>query len=117
MLPAIKKLYGTWQKVSEKLRYSLFRPALQAAMTKLDEYYQRTAVSDAHIITMGTSYIQFVSFRWDILPQDLVLDLRKKFEHFTKNWGNDLQAEVKDLVQKMVCVAVVILLLHANSSI
>ena len=117
MLPVIKKLYGTWQKASEKPCYSLFKPALQAAMAKLDEYYQRTAISDAHIITMGTSYIQFMSFWWDILPKDLVFDLRKKFEHFTKNWGNDLQAEVKDLVQKKVHVAVVIFLLHANGSI
>ena len=85
-------------------------------MAKLDEYYQRTAVSDAHIIDMDMSYIQFVSFQWDILPKDLVLDPRKKFEHFMKNWSDDLQAEVKDLVQKKVHVAVVIFLLHVNGS-
>jgi hypothetical protein len=86
-------------------------------MTKLDEYYQRTAVSDAHIIAMGTSHIQFVLFQSDILPKDLVLDPSKKFEHFTKNWDDILQAEVKDLVLKKVRMVVMIFLLHANGSI
>jgi hypothetical protein len=110
-------MYGAWQKASEKPRYILFKPALLAAMTKLDEYYQRTAVSDAHIIAMGMSRIQFVLFQSDILPKHLVLDPRKKFEHFTKNWDDILQAEVKDLVQKKVRVVVVTFLLHANGSI
>ena len=49
-------MYSAWQKASEKPRYSNFKPALEAAMAKLDEYYQRTAESDAHIIAMGTRY-------------------------------------------------------------
>ena len=51
-------MYSAWQKASEKPRYSAFRPALEAAMAKLDEYYCRTAESDAHIIAMGTFYFQ-----------------------------------------------------------
>jgi len=51
-------MYSAWQKASEKPWYSIFRPALEAAMAKLDEYYQRTAKSDAHIIAMGTPYFQ-----------------------------------------------------------
>ena len=117
MLPAIEKLYSAWQKASEKPHYILFKPVLQAAIAKLDEYYQRTVVSDAHIIAMGMSYIQFVLFKWDILPKDLVLDPRKKFKHFTKNWDANLQAEVKDLVQKKVHMVVMTFLLHVNSSI
>ena len=46
-------MYSAWQKASEKPRYDIFKPVLEAAMAKLDEYYQRTAESDAHIITMG----------------------------------------------------------------
>ena len=52
-LPAIEKMYSAWQKASEKPRYLIFKPALEAAMAKLDEYYKRTAESDAHIIAMG----------------------------------------------------------------
>lgn len=52
-LPAIEKMYSAWQKALEKPRYDIFKPVLEAAMAKLDEYYQRTAESDAHIIAMG----------------------------------------------------------------
>lgn len=52
-LPTIEKMYSAWKKASEKLRYSVFKPALEAAIAKLDEYYQRMAESDAHIIAMG----------------------------------------------------------------
>jgi hypothetical protein len=46
-------MYSAWQKASEKPRYLIFKPALEAAMAKLDAYYKRTAESDAHIIAMG----------------------------------------------------------------
>ena len=62
-LPEIEKMYSAWQKASEKPRYKIFKPALEAAMAKLDEYYQRTAKSDAHIIAMGMflgSYIWYL---------------------------------------------------------
>lgn len=58
-LPAIEKMYGAWEKASEKSRYAVFKPALEAGMAKLDEYYQRTAASDAHIITMGKHKFRF----------------------------------------------------------
>ncbi|KAF8811677.1 hypothetical protein BYT27DRAFT_7252554 [Phlegmacium glaucopus] len=69
------------QKAEEKPHYSVFKPALEAAMANLDEYYQRTAASDAHIIAM-------------------VLGPRKKFEHFTRNWDEDLQTDIKDMKVK-----------------
>jgi hypothetical protein len=50
---------------------------------------------------MGTISFQFMlESVW--LNEDLVLDPRKKFEHFTKNWSSDLQTEVKEMVQKKV---------------
>ena len=52
-LPAIEMMYAQWDKTSSKPRYHSFVPALQAGMGKLNEYYQRTAASDAHIIAMG----------------------------------------------------------------
>ena len=41
---------------SLKPRYAPFVPALKAAMEKLNEYYKRTAESDAHIIAMGSHF-------------------------------------------------------------
>jgi len=37
-----------------KERYEPFQEALYTATEKLDEYYTKTAASDAHIIAMGT---------------------------------------------------------------
>ena len=42
----------------------------------------------------------------------LVLDLRKKFKHFTKNWDIKLQEDVKAMVQKKVCPLHYYKLLH-----
>jgi len=52
-LSAIEALYTAWEKASKKARYIPFQPALEAALEKLNEYYQKTAESDAHIIMMG----------------------------------------------------------------
>jgi len=40
-------------KAMDKEKYEAFHDALDAAMTKLDEYYTKMAASDAHIIAMG----------------------------------------------------------------
>ena len=40
-------------KAMGKEKYEAFYEALDAATTKLDEYYTKTAASDAHIIVMG----------------------------------------------------------------
>ncbi|KAF8879420.1 hypothetical protein CPB84DRAFT_1852094 [Gymnopilus junonius] len=54
VLPAIEKLYTEWQKAYDKPCYALFKEALEVVMTKLDEYYKKTAISDAHVIAMGS---------------------------------------------------------------
>ena len=53
-LPALEKLYAVWEKASGKSRYLSFVPALNAGMAKLNQYYERSAESDAHILAMGT---------------------------------------------------------------
>jgi hypothetical protein len=52
-LPALEKMYKCWEKSAEKPHYQVFVPALTAGMKKLDEYYQCSAKSDAHIMAMG----------------------------------------------------------------
>ena len=99
-LPAIETLYTAWQSASTKPRYEPFVPALEAAMEKLDEYYTRTAESDAHVIAMGLYF--YFHFYIMLTLSYLALDPRKKFAHFKKNWDLELQEEVKELVQKKV---------------
>ena len=73
-------------------------------MEKLNKYYERTAESDAHIITMGScSYIHFYVI-FTLLY--LALDPQKKFSHFKKNWDLTLQEEVKELVKMKVCAGI-----------
>ena len=35
------------------MQYAVFKDTLDAATEKLDEYYKKTAASDAHILAMG----------------------------------------------------------------
>ena len=42
-----------WEKASSKPHYVFLVPALEAGMAKLDQYYQHSAKSDAHIMAMG----------------------------------------------------------------
>ena len=53
-LPAIEKLYSSWEKASKKWKYDVFAPALVEGMSKLNDYYEKTAASDSHIIAMHT---------------------------------------------------------------
>ena len=51
-IPAIETLHAAWASRVEKFKYRSFKDALNAAMVKLNEYYQKTADSDAHILAM-----------------------------------------------------------------
>jgi len=53
-------------KAMDKEKYEAFHDALDAAMTKLDEYYTKMAASDAHIIAMGmwSPHFAFHSLIW-----------------------------------------------------
>ena len=53
-LPVLDKMHAAWKKASSKGHYLCFAPALNAGMVKLDQYYQCSAESDAHIMAMGT---------------------------------------------------------------
>ena len=55
-LPAIEKLFLTWERAATKPHYNLFIPAISAAMDKLDKYYRLSAESDMHIMAMGTVF-------------------------------------------------------------
>jgi hypothetical protein len=52
-LPSLEKMHTSWEKATAKPHYKSFVPALSAGMAKLDEYYQWSAESDAHILANG----------------------------------------------------------------
>ena len=58
-LPAIEKLHKEWSDRMEKESYVSFREALATGLAKIDEYYQTMAESDAHIIAMGMSLLNY----------------------------------------------------------
>ncbi|KJA18309.1 hypothetical protein HYPSUDRAFT_69968 [Hypholoma sublateritium FD-334 SS-4] len=77
-LPAIEKMYSSWEKALNKEKYAAFVPALQEGMSKLNEYYEKTAASDAHIMAM-------------------LLHPEQKLGYFKKNWEASLVEKVKEL--------------------
>ena len=54
-------MYAAWEKSSSKPRYACFVPALAVGMAKLNQYYQWSATSDAHIMAMGKLSVSHVS--------------------------------------------------------
>ena len=82
------------------MHYKKFKLALIAGMAKLDEYYQRTGVSDAHLIAMGK--ICFMA-SFILTNTVLVLNPTSKMNHFMKKWSQDLVSEVEEAVHACVC--------------
>jgi hypothetical protein len=53
-LPALEGLHKAWSSRSEHQKYKAFHQALTAAVSKIQEYYNRTSHSDAYIMAMRT---------------------------------------------------------------
>ena len=51
-LPALEALHKAWTKRAERSKYLEFVPALNAGLAKIEEYYHRTAESDAYTFAM-----------------------------------------------------------------
>ena len=52
-IPALEALHKAWSSRAERPRYERFASALNAACTKINEYYEKTTETLAHIITMS----------------------------------------------------------------
>jgi len=96
-------LHAGWTKAASKDKYEPFHEALEAATDKLEEYYNKTAASDAHIISMG-KVILFPSMLSGQLGFVLVLHPDKKLVHFKKYWSKPLQTDVRTLLQEKVII-------------
>lgn len=56
-LPALEALHKAWTKQADRSKYRDFVPALKAGLDKIEEYYDRTADSDAYTFAMCKLYI------------------------------------------------------------
>ncbi|KAI9432041.1 hypothetical protein F5148DRAFT_1155043, partial [Russula earlei] len=79
-IPAIKTLHAAWSSQAERFKYHTFKPALDTATAKLNNYHQKMADSDAHILVM-------------------LLHPEQKMNHFKKHWDLEPQEEVLTLAQ------------------
>jgi hypothetical protein len=98
-VPAIKALHDAWSSWANKLKYSLFKSALDATTMKLNEYYQKTADSDAYMCTFTISL--GLCHPWWLL----VLHPEQKMAHFKKHWDAELQQEVLMLAQNIYIIS------------
>ncbi|KAK7017665.1 ribonuclease H-like domain-containing protein [Favolaschia claudopus] len=85
-IPALEKLHAQWKLASENAQYTDFWPALEAAMEKVDEYYQKTADSDAYLLAM-------------------VLDPVNKMSYIKANWEEPLYEEATENLEALVRVS------------
>ncbi|KAH7902996.1 hypothetical protein BJ138DRAFT_1021272 [Hygrophoropsis aurantiaca] len=58
-LPALEGLHKAWLSRSEKVKYIDFTDALSAGVEKINEYYEKTADSDAYIFAMCMLSLNF----------------------------------------------------------
>lgn len=54
-IPALEKLHASWETRSQNDEYTRFHAALNAGMALVEKYNNKTAKTDAYIITMCES--------------------------------------------------------------
>src|SRR5450432_1977784 len=52
-IPALEALHRAWSTQADRPKYERFVTALQAACTKIDEYYEKTTETPAYIMAMS----------------------------------------------------------------
>jgi hypothetical protein len=52
-IPALEALHRAWFSRAGRPKYKRFTPALKAACTKIDDYYEKTTDSPAYIMAMS----------------------------------------------------------------
>ncbi|KAI5991213.1 ribonuclease H-like domain-containing protein [Pisolithus albus] len=81
-LPALEALHKAWSLRMDSVKYMDFTDALEAALRKVSEYYERTASSDAYIMAM-------------------ILDPRQKLKHIRTYWGEELVTQATQHAEEM----------------
>ncbi|KAJ7627174.1 ribonuclease H-like domain-containing protein [Roridomyces roridus] len=82
-IPALQKLHSKWTSKLSDDKYLPFKDAIEAALAKVDEYYQKTDNTHSYALAM-------------------VLDPRRKLAYFNKHWPKNLVLSTKDALEKIV---------------
>ncbi|KAJ7156688.1 hypothetical protein C8R46DRAFT_1294370 [Mycena filopes] len=88
-IPALEKLHAEWTVKSNQAKYSVFHDALEQALLKVDEHYQKTSNSNSYMFAMGTfihSGTVFISNRSEFANQMLVI-WQSRSRDETHNFG------------------------------
>ncbi|GLB43962.1 putative hAT family C-terminal dimerisation region [Lyophyllum shimeji] len=81
-LPALESLYKAWSSRMSKAKYARYRTALEAGVSKIVEYYDKTSTSHAYTMAM-------------------ILDPEQKLTHFDSQWDSELKKQVRDDAEKL----------------
>ena len=93
----------TWDSQYKELTSEPFQEAISAGMEKINEYYEKTAESDAHIMAMREFFSIIPLKMYAVLYiYFIVLHPKRKMKYFKKNWSSELQLEVLTLAEKIV---------------
>jgi hypothetical protein len=85
----------------KKEKYGVFKSALNAATSKLDEYYMKNGTSNAHTIAMSASQPNCKNCLTTVPP---VINPKKKLSHFKKYWKKEEYDKVVKLIEVKVCI-------------
>ena len=85
------------------MKYEAFSHDLEMAMEKVEEYYNKTATSDAYTFVMGEFFSPSFFVMRNLISL-IVLDPDAKMSHFTKNWSKSLQDKVMESTETIVCL-------------
>ena len=103
-LPALEALHKAWTTRLSRGKYKDFRPALQAGLTKVEEYYDRTAESDTYTFVMHCVPLLTVPYPDLQICHIAVLDPSQKIEHIRKYWGAKKVDGILERAEKKVCL-------------
>jgi hypothetical protein len=92
-------LHHAWSSRAKKPKYAPFKEGLLASVEKLEDYYEKTAESDAHIFAMGTLFSFCLDWVKDYCP---VLHPKIKMSHFRKYWTSVDENEIISILKEKV---------------
>ena len=100
-IPALEALHRAWSTRADHPKYEPFATALHAACTKIDDYYEKTTESPAYIMAMSRTV--YSSHKRPNVNTIVVLDPKEKMRYFKKHWSSELQEDVVNCVEEVVC--------------
>jgi len=101
-LPALEALHKAWTTQLSCGKYKDFFPALQAGLTKVEEYYNRMAELDTYTFVMHCIPLLTVPYPNSQICHIVVLNPSQKIEHIRKYWGAEKLDGILECAEKKV---------------